>query len=130
MNPVSTIKRSQKESVLFREISELLAAEKLENHALRDISITKTVLSADKGLCTVYFYTPQAERAKELLDLLICYKPSLRKALAERIESRYVPDIVFRFDKQYIKQKHIEELLDKVAAQDITTQDRAETDES
>jgi len=124
MNPASTIKKSQKEALFFKEISLLFAAEKRDNPAVRDATITKTTLSRDKGVCTVYFYTPKEETVRDILNMLICYKPSLRKALAERINARYTPEIVFRFDKQYIKQKRIEELFEAVAQKDkMETQD-------
>ena len=110
------VKRAQKESLLFREISQLFLQAGLDDPKLQTITIYRVALSSDKGVCTVYFYTPEGEETftKELLPIVTQYKVSLRRALASRIRSRYTPELVFAFDKQFEKQLRIEELIEKV----------------
>ncbi len=112
---VSNVKRAQKESLLFREISQLFLQATMDDPRLRGIFVNRVHLSPDKGLCTVYFYTAEGEEHfNQILHTLTLYKPSLRKALASTIKGRYVPDLLFKFDKQFEKQQRIEELIEQV----------------
>ncbi len=112
---ISEVKRSQKESLLFKEISKLYSQTTREDSRLNGVFITRVGLSKDKGHCSVYFYSPDGlEHFEKVLETLILYKPSLRKALASEIKSRYTPEIVFKFDDTFEKLQRIESLLDKV----------------
>lgn len=116
---VSAIKKAQKESLLFREISQLFMQTALDDSRLSSVCISRVKLSPDKGVCTVYFYTPEGEtRFSELLNVLILYKPSLRSAIASRIRSRYTPELIFKFDKNFEKQCRIEELLEHIKTEE------------
>jgi ribosome-binding factor A len=110
------VKRAQKESLLFKEISQLFREAALDDPKLLSVSISRVALSPDKGICTVYFYMPGGEELfnKELLPIVSQYKISLRKALAARVRSRYVPELIFTFDKNFEKRQRLEELLEQV----------------
>ncbi len=91
----------------------------MDDTRLQGLTINRVQLSPDKGMCSVYFYTPLGEEHfKDMLRILILYKPSLRKALASRIQARYTPDLTFKFDTQFEKVQRVEELLEKVKTQD------------
>jgi ribosome-binding factor A len=111
----SAIKRAQKESQLRQELSKLLLQLILDDHRLQGLFVNRVKLSPDKSICTVFFYTIDGrEKFEEQLGALILYKPSIRKAIAHIIPSKYVPEFVFKFDDQFEKQKRIDELLDKI----------------
>lgn len=114
------VRRAQKESLLFREISKLFLEAGLDDPKLQSITINRAVLSPDKSICTVYFYTPegQAYFEKELLSIITQYKVSLRRALASRVQSRYTPELVFAYDQQLEKQLRLEMLLEEVKSED------------
>ncbi len=119
ISSVSNVKRAQKESVLFREISQLFLQASLDDPALRNFSITRVKLSPDKGTCTIYFYSPQGEENfRKVQHILLDYKPSLRKALASGLQARYTPQLVFAFDAQFEKQQRIEQLIEQVKTED------------
>jgi len=112
---LSDIKKAQKEAHLFRSIAELVRKVTLETPSLTDVYVTRVELSPGKSLCYVYFYTPKGvDYFHSVLDELILYKPSLRKALADTIKSRYTVELAFVFDKQFEKVQRMEELLDKI----------------
>lgn len=112
--PIS-IKQAQKESQMFRVISDLFSQTSMDDSRLRDVFINKVALSPDKSVCNIYFYSFEGEeKFKEVLDVLILYKGSLRKALAHTLDSRYTPHLVFKFDHHFKKQEKIENLIDKV----------------
>lgn len=115
MTSSSNVKRAQKESLLFREISQLFLQASMDDSRLQGLFVNRVHLSPDKSMCSVYFYSAQGEQYfKELLHTLTLYKPSMRKALAATIRGRYVPDLIFKFDKQFEKQQRIEALIEQV----------------
>jgi ribosome-binding factor A len=117
MNPsnLSTIKRSQKESLLLKELSKLIHELMLDDKELLGLFINRVELSKNKGACIVYFYDPQGPEIFEAKKHhLILYKPSLRKAIATTLNGRYTPELVFAYDTQFEKQQRIETILDKV----------------
>jgi ribosome-binding factor A len=115
-NPrIQLIKKGRKESLLLREISKLLLQTSLDDERLRGLFVTHVVLSNDKGVCFVYFYSEGGEQDfQKKLEILTLYKPSMRKAIAQKVESRYVPELVFKYDAQFEKQKRVEEIIEKL----------------
>ena len=117
MNPsnLSNIKRSQKESVLLRELSKMLHELMLDDKELAGFFINRVELSKNKGACIVYFYDPQGPEVFEAKKHhLLLYKSSIRQEIAATLDSRYTPELVFAYDTQFEKQQRIENILDKV----------------
>lgn len=116
---VSSIKKSQKESLLFRAIANLFAQTTLDDNRLAGVAVNRVKLSDDKSHATVYFYTAGGlAEFKEKLPLILLYKASLRRALARTIDSRYTPELVFKYDDQFEKQQRIEGILEKIKGDD------------
>lgn len=110
---VGTKKKNQKEALILKEFSKLFLEISLDNAAVRGLIITRALLSRDKGFCTFLFYDAEGEESfNNKLEILKLYKPSIRTALARLIPSRYVPEIRFKFDTHFEKEKRINELLD------------------
>ncbi len=116
---VSDIKRAQKESLLLRELSTYFLRITNEDNRIKDIFLNRVKLSKNKSVCTLYFYTSQGEQHfQEIMPFLILYKPSMRKALAQSINARYTPQLVFKYDTAYEKHLKIDELLEKLKQED------------
>lgn len=116
---VSSIKRSQKESLYLRTISKLFNQAAQDDTKLRGLFVSRVSLSDDKSHVTVYFHSLQGiDHFEKSFDALVVYKPSLRKALAQEIQSRYTPDIVFRYDVMFDKIQRVEELIEQANPQD------------
>lgn len=112
---VRRLKRAQKESLIRKEFCKLFLAIKLDDSSFEDIYINRVQLSPDKGMVRVFFFTHKGQDFfQEKLKDLILYKPSIRKALSQILNSRYTPEIVFKYDKTFEKQCKIEKLLDQV----------------
>jgi len=109
---IRELKRAQKESLIKKEFSKLFLQIKLEDPDLGDLFINRVKLSSDKSVASVFFYMEGGQDAfREKLKKLVLYKPSVRKALSRLIESRYTPQIVFKYDKTFEKQMEVEKLL-------------------
>ena len=113
---VSSIKHAQKESVLLHVIARIFMQIALDEPELQGMSITRVRLSPEKSSCVVFFHGQgglaefEAKRKR-----LVLYQPSIRKALAAELQSRYVPRIRFMYDEQLDKQRHIEDLIDSLS---------------
>lgn len=109
------IRKAQKESYFFREISHLLLQITIDEPRLSGLYINKISLSSDGGTCVVLFlaHTGRAE-FEEKLPLLVLYKPSMRSALAKTSHGRYTPNLIFRYDEDQEKADRINRLIDKL----------------
>ena len=111
----SDIKRSKKESLLLREISRLFMQTVLDDPRLAGLFVNRVQLSPDRGMCTVFIYSSAGKEAfDEVFDTLKLYKPSLRKAVAHAMQSRYTPELKFVFDGQQDKQSKLNDLIEKL----------------
>lgn len=115
-NPkIQLIKKGRKESLLLREISKLFLQASLDDERVRGLFITHVALSRDKGVCFVYFFSQDGqEDFDKKFEILKLYKPSMRKAVGQSVKCRYVPELVFKYDAQFEKQKKVEDLFDKL----------------
>ncbi|HRN78096.1 MAG TPA: ribosome-binding factor A [Candidatus Dependentiae bacterium] len=114
-NRVREIKHAQRESVLLREISNFFLRIAIDDDRLQGLQVNRVKLSADRGVCTVFFYTEKGiNDFEEKRATLVLYKPSLRNALSKTLQSRRIPELRFVYDAQFAKQRHIDDLLQKL----------------
>lgn len=114
----------QKETQLLRTITSLLVSVALDEKDLSRLVITRVKLSPDKSHCMVFFHDPEGQEAfRELFKTLILYKPSLRKALSQAIPSRYTPEIIFKYDTLYDKQRKIDSLIRQIMTDEPDNQE-------
>jgi ribosome-binding factor A len=123
MHGIKNKKRAQKEKLILREVARLYAQTSADDAELKGLFINRVEMSDDKSICDVYFFAEDGKAFFDArLDRLRLYKPSLRKALADELQFRYVPDLRFRFDSQFEKQRSIELLLDKIKKEEDVTE--------
>lgn len=116
---VHDIKRSQKESTLYRIIAQMFLEVVQENPELQGLTVNRVKLSTDKGACIVLFFSVHGKAYfEEKLPTLVLYKPSMRSAIAKIVPSRYTPELVFRYDDEFAKQTEIEQLLDSLKVEE------------
>jgi ribosome-binding factor A len=109
------IRKAQRESYFYREISTLFGRITLDEPRLHGLYINKVSLSSDGGTCVVLFLaTNGRDEFEEKLQTLILYKPSLRSALAKTSHGRYTPNLIFRYDEDQEKVDKINRLIDKL----------------
>lgn len=115
LDSVSEIKRARKESNIRREISAAVLSISKDHKELGDLVVSRVQLSKGKNQCSIYFYTSEGEeKFMEKLELLKLYKPSIRTMLAKNLQSRYVPEIRFKFDKQLDKTSKMEQVIESL----------------
>lgn len=109
------IRRAKKEALYHKEISKLFLRLCIDDKNLSGIHISSVKLSPDKSVCTILFYSDKGMNHfdKHLPDLIL-YKPSMRKAISQKIPSRYTPELVFKYDIQFEKQQKLEALFERL----------------
>ena len=113
----AAIKRERRKMLFMTELIPLIQEISTQEPSVAQVYVTHVDLSADGGVCYVYFSAfkePGEEIFNVSLETLKLYKPSLRKAFVERIKMRYAPELVFLYDKTKEKERRINSLLDKV----------------
>jgi len=115
---VAEVKRERRKALFLREMSTLIQELTQDEPASAGVYITHVDISPNSGIVYVYFATykePGEEIFKQALEVLKLYKPSIRKAFAQRIQTRYAPDLVFVYNKVKERERRVNELLDKVS---------------
>lgn len=115
-NPrVREIKHAQKESQLLQEIGQLFIQMSQDQPGLQGLYVTRVKLSPDKGKCTVFIHALGGiKEFEQKRHELVLFKSSLRRALSQLIRGRYTPDLRFTYDASLDKQRHIDDLIDKL----------------
>jgi ribosome-binding factor A len=79
------------------------------------VSVTRTKVSPDLGICTAYLSIFPSERAQELMDNINKNEKSIRYELGTRIRNqvRIIPELRFFIDDSLDYIEHIDQLLGK-----------------
>ncbi|HBS47989.1 TPA: hypothetical protein DEO28_02775 [Candidatus Dependentiae bacterium] len=119
---LSVIKKERRKSFFLRELSNLIFTISQNEPLLISIRPSRVEFSEGEGMCFVYFEAPSKEVFDNALKVLTLYKPSVRKALSKSRQSRFTPDLLFKYDEILEKSRKIEELLDKAKQADSKLQ--------
>ena len=100
------------------EISDLLARA-VQDPGIGFLTVTHVKVTPDLQQARVYYTTMGDERARrETQRALDRALPFIRRALAQRLQLRRVPEIAFHYDESVAHQARVEELLDDIKRED------------
>jgi ribosome-binding factor A len=103
--------------LIHREIS-LLLMQEVRDPRLAEVTITEVTVTPDLLLARIYFTVlGDAEEEKGALTGLQSATGFLRTQLAGRVRLRFVPDLIFEVDRSAAYGRHIDDLLDQIAAE-------------
>lgn len=123
-----SVRREQRKSLLFKEISKRFMELASDEKALGRIYPTRVELSPGNGVCFIYFSSIDGEKGFDnALETLKLYKPSVRRILSEVLQARHTPEVLFKFDSELEKELKIQTLIEKVKTED--TEDLAPNEE-
>ncbi len=109
--------RQQRIADLLQEELGILVSTELEDARLADalVNVTDVVVSADLRNARVYVeHSLGAAANRQVLSALAHAHTFLRRALAESLNLRYVPELTFHIDSSGERSRQIDELLDQV----------------
>ena len=114
---MNQIKLKRIASQIVREVSDIL------NNVARDrmmhtVTITGCDVSSDLSYAKIYFTCVLDIEKKDIEKELEEASGYVRKELADRIELRHIPKLVFKFDESVEYGNHIENILDKIHEKD------------
>jgi ribosome-binding factor A len=102
-----------------REISELLQRQVKDPRLDSFVTVTDVAVSSDLRIARVYIsHFGTAGKKEETMQAITAASGYIRKELGKRLRLRRVPELSFRWDDSIEQGAHIEELLDRVAAED------------
>jgi len=118
---VSDIKKERKKALFFRELVSLIQELGNKEKDVAEVFVSHVDISPNSGICYIYFSTykePGDEVFHKVFPTLMLYRASLRTAFAKRIQVRYVPEIIFLYDKAKERERRVNDLLNKIQDQD------------
>lgn len=114
---MNQIKLKRIASQIVREVSDIL------NNVARDkimhtVTITGCDVASDLSYAKIYFTCVLDIDKKKIEHELEEASGYVRKELADRIELRHIPKLVFKFDESVEYGNHIENILEKIHEKD------------
>lgn len=103
---------------LKKVISRIIQAE-LKDPRVGFITITEVKVSKDLEHVKVYFTAMGSEKEKKSAIVGLGRATSfIRRLVAQEVDLRFVPEIVFKYDETFEYGQHINELLEKIKRED------------
>ena len=97
-----------------RDIGDMLRDE-VKDPRIGFITITEVTVPDDLQIATVYYTVLGDEKtrkeAKEGLESALGY---IRRAVAHRLKIKFAPEIIFRYDETFEKEKKLDEIFDQI----------------
>lgn len=107
------VKAKRIASEMARELSRIIALE-VRNEVIKNITITGCEVTNDLSFAK-FFYTYIGDFTKDYIESQIeISKPFLRKSLANSINVRHTPQLLFVFDESVEYGTNIEKLIQKI----------------
>lgn len=120
-NSGSAHKRERSKLQYFREFVTLFRQLTRDEPSFSSVYPTRVDGAPDGSVLYIFFAGTEGEEAVEkAIGQLILYKPSFRKALAQQVQARYTPQLVFKYDPTFEKVQRIEKLLGDLAPQRVS----------
>tara|TARA_B100000941_G_C28091193_1_gene343685 strand:+ start:80 stop:466 length:387 start_codon:yes stop_codon:yes gene_type:complete len=111
---ISNISRSSKVSEIIRKaLSEILIKNDLPLDPPFElpVNVTKVLMNSDLRIAYVYVLSHENNKSRELIDKLSICNKYLSKEVSKKIDLKFSPKLVFRYDESFEKVNAIEELL-------------------
>ena len=101
------------ESNTMRELSIILSRE-VNNKYLNKVTITEVRITRDLSYATVFFTCLNDGERGSTISALEDAKGYLRKTLAQRVEDRKMPELIFKYDEALAYGNHMNEIISKL----------------
>ncbi len=118
-----TSRRQERISELLLEELGLLISAELIDPRLEDAMVAVTHVQVSADLHNVRIFVEHAmpsEKSRHVLAALQHAEGFLRRALAENLKLRVVPELTFAIDETERRARHLDELLDMLASQQLS----------
>ncbi len=107
------------ESDLKKEISHILSTE-IKNNTINFVTITGCKITNDLSYAKVYFTVLNDDKKEEIAKELQKASKFIRGRIAEKINVRHTPEIIFKYDDSIEYGNRIEEKLKEIQNKNIS----------
>lgn len=114
---MNQIKLKRIASQIIKEVSDILNNE-ARDRLMHTITITGCNVSNDLSYAKIYFTCVLDIEKKDIEKELKEAAPYVRRVLADRIELRHIPELVFKYDESIEYGNHIEKILEEIHEKD------------
>lgn len=108
-----SIKIERINSIFIKEISYILANE-IKDKDIKFVTVTDCKVTNDLSFAKVYFTVLDNSKIKETTVALKNASNFIRKELAERVDIRHTPELIFVYDESIEYGKKIENIIEKI----------------
>lgn len=110
---MASIKIERLNHLIQEEISIIIMRE-VKDEDIKFVTITGVETTSDLSFAKVY-YTVLDESKKDIVEEALKRSSKyIRTKLAERIEVRHTPELIFKYDTSIAYGEHIERIIDKI----------------
>ena len=108
-----SVKTDRIASNIQREISYILANE-IKDHDIHFVTITDCKVTNDLSYAKIYFTTLDNDDSKETEKALKNARNFIRRELADRVDIRHIPELIFTYDESIDYGKKIENIIEQI----------------
>lgn len=112
-----SVKIDRISSEVQRELSSIMLIE-AKDETLKHITITGCEVTNDLSFAKIYYTYMGDESLEEVSKNLRVAEPYLRSVLAERINLRHTPELVFKYDNSVEYGQNIERIINEIHKKD------------
>lgn len=117
---MATRRQRKVANLIQQEISDLIAT-KVRDPRAAGVTVTGVEVSADLRIANIYVSKlGHEEERRAALAGLAAAAGYLRRELAPRVELRFMPELRFHLDRSWDQGARIDELLERIAAEQST----------
>lgn len=110
---MANIKIQRLNHLIQQEISIILMRE-VKDENIKFVTVTGVETTSDLSYSKIYYTVLNEEKKEETKLSLEKASPFIRSKLAERIEVRHTPELIFKYDTSMAYGEHIEKIIDKI----------------
>lgn len=111
-----SVKIERLNNLYLAELSKIIFKE-IKNPLIKQVNLTAVTITNDLSFAKVYFTCMDNDKEK-VLEELNSAKGFLRTKLAEVIEIRHTPELIFEYDKSIEYGKNIEKIIEEIHKKD------------
>ena len=108
-----SIKINRIESILLKEISQILANE-VKDQDIKFVTVTAVDVTNDLSYAKVYVTVLEDEKRESTMNALKEASGFIRSKLFDRVDMRNVPELTFVYDESIAYGKKIENLIEEI----------------
>jgi len=123
----NSVKNNRINDAVMRELSEVIRAELKDPRIAPMTTVTAAEVAPDLKTCKVYVSVlGDADKKSETLAGLNSSRGYMRRLLAQNLNLRHTPELIFRLDESIEYGNHMSKLISDVISRDETVQNARE----